>query len=103
MSLYQCEKCGCIENTAIGFFHCRNTDWFSEYQKGTKKGMKLCSVCGPIKTSDGNVTKYGKWHGRFRRRFFPKGTLYTDQEGNIRKIANNNYPDKEDEIYMEEK
>ena len=45
MSLFKCEKCGCVENTAL------STYWFSE--------KKLCSECDP---------RIGKWHGRFKKR-----------------------------------
>ena len=46
MSLFQCEKCGCLENTALCGY------WF-------RKGKALCSKCDP------NI---GKWHGAFKRR-----------------------------------
>jgi hypothetical protein len=48
MSLFKCEKCGCIENTAL----CRY--WFRE-----KGSPALCSECDP---------KIGKWHGLFKKR-----------------------------------
>lgn len=43
MSLYQCQKCGAVENTALGEY------WGRE--------IKLCSECGR-----------GKWHGKFPKR-----------------------------------
>ena len=45
MSLFVCEKCECIENTALGHY------WGQD--------KKLCSECGR-----------GKWHGRFEKRKF---------------------------------
>ena len=48
MPLFVCQKCKCIENSALGSY------W------GQKK--KLCSEC-----------KTGKWHGRFKKeKFNPK-------------------------------
>jgi len=45
MSLFVCEKCNAIENTALGKF------WAED--------EKLCSECG-----------FGKWHGRFEKEKF---------------------------------
>lgn len=48
MPLFICQKCGCIENTALGHY------W------GHKE--KLCSECDT-----------GKWHGAFKKeKFNPK-------------------------------
>lgn len=83
MSLYQCEKCGCIENTALGHYHCRNMKdmWDEEYL-----GKALCSACGPPKFKSGEKNKgVGKWHGEFERKYYPLGTMYTDANGNIAK------------------
>ncbi|CAI9399259.1 hypothetical protein CCAJJPOJ_00184 [Lelliottia sp. T2.26D-8] len=85
MSLFQCENCGCCENTALssqgfnGFFE-KLYDW--SYAPGLK-GMRLCSACGPVKYSDGNATKYGKWHNRFPRVYLPKGMFITNSVGNL--------------------
>jgi len=43
MPLFKCEKCGCLENTALSSY------WYKE--------KKLCSECGS-----------GKWHGCFKKR-----------------------------------
>ena len=65
MSLYNCEKCGCIENTALGFYWTRDwKDWPLEY-----RDKKLCSECGPPKFSDGVPTGFGEWHGLFQKEF----------------------------------
>ena len=77
MSVYQCEKCGCAENTACGWYHYTNHDDV-EYED-----KKLCSACGPTKFSDGSETDLGKWHGRFERRYYPLGTMETDDVGNL--------------------
>ena len=56
MSLYQCQTCGCVENTAVGDY------WLAK--------VKRCSECA-----------FGKWHGRF-----PKQSAegwYYDASGHI--------------------
>lgn len=59
MPLFRCDKCGVIENTALGKF------W------GEKE--KLCSQCG-----------FGKWHGKFKRtKKIPKGEVLMNNNYNI--------------------
>ncbi len=49
MSLFQCSKCGCVENTAV-----------CNYWGSTRRKQKpLCSECDP---------EIGKWHGIFKKR-----------------------------------
>lgn len=82
MSLYQCDNCGCVENTALGWYHCRDCKRLTpkEYL-----GKALCCVCGPTKYPNGEpIEDMGKWHGRFERKFYPIGSLYTDHQGNVR-------------------
>ncbi|HBU8849377.1 hypothetical protein [Citrobacter sp. RHB21-C01] len=85
MSLFQCENCGCVENTALssqgfnGFFE-KLYDW--SYAPD-RKGMKLCSACGPVKYSDGENTEYGKWHKVFPRQYLPLGMFETNEVGNL--------------------
>ena len=56
MSLFVCENCQTIENTALSSY------WFKE--------KKLCSGCDP---------EFGKWHDRFpREKFNPKKWKYYD-------------------------
>lgn len=87
MSLFQCEKCGCCENTAMA----PHTKYLPELYdwRGYEdlKGLELCSACGPCHFSDGTRAKdYGKWHGVFPRVFLPKGKFNTNQEGNLAHI-----------------
>jgi hypothetical protein len=83
MSLYQCDECGCCENTALGWYHCRNV---KDMVDPKFLGKKLCSACGPTHYVDGKkIGKMGKWHGKFERRFYPKGTMETDDVGNLKK------------------
>jgi len=88
MSLFQCEECGCVENTAlacqgIGAFAAKWFDWTGIERR---KGKKLCSACAPTKHSDGTPTEYGKWHGRFKRTFLPMGMFKTNKVGNLEHI-----------------
>lgn len=83
MSIYQCDKCGCAENTALGWYHCRNK---SERMLGAefKDGTKLCSSCSPSMFADGsNFSKGGGWHNQFTRTFLPKGVCFTNMDGNL--------------------
>lgn len=74
MSVYQCETCGCVENTALGFYWARHDkDWPEE-----ARGKALCSECAPRVYSDGSATGWGKWHGRFTKRQ-AKGMLIDSQ------------------------
>ena len=88
MSLFQCEVCGCVENTACA---CRGIKGYAEtffdwagFEE--KKGKKLCSVCAPTKYKDGKPTKFGTWHDNFPRRFLPMGMFKTNSVGNLEHI-----------------
>lgn len=81
MSLYQCEKCGCVENTAFGWYHCRN---MKDLTPPEDLGKALCSECGPTHYANGEANrKCGKWHGKFEKTIYPLGSLETDAGGNI--------------------
>lgn len=74
MSLFQCEQCGCCENTA-----CSNYAW-RKY-----KGMPvICSACD----TDVSIGGKGQWHGRFPRTFLPMGMFRTNKVGNLEHIEN---------------
>lgn len=68
MSLFQCEACGCRENTATCNF------WMRNDVDSACKGMKLCSACD---------TDIGKWHDHFPRVFLPIGMFETNTRGNL--------------------
>ena len=88
MSLFQCEKCGCCENTALaaqGFKPMAHLfDWSYSPELN---GMLICSACGPLKYHDGNKTEFGKWHGVFERVYLPKGDFHTNDQGNLEHTA----------------
>lgn len=87
MSLFQCENCGCVENTACSWQgHSAMTDCFDWSGYYDLKGKKLCSVCGPDTFADGEPSGSGKWHNRFRRTFLPKGMFKTNREGNLEHV-----------------
>ena len=48
MSVFRCDQCGCVENTATSGF------WFRQ-----RSGPALCSECDPA---------IGEWHGLFPKR-----------------------------------
>lgn len=75
MSLFQCEACGCRENTATSGY------WFREKEGNPCAGRKLCSACDP---------SIGQWHGQFERVFLPKGEFRTNARGNLEHIATGN-------------
>lgn len=100
MSIFQCGVCGSIDNSAL-------TWWYLKYKmdlwhRSELNGKALCSACTPRVFKSGDPTGMGKWHDKFERRFFKIGSLYTDPEGNVRKISNNQIPTKEDEIKPEQ-
>lgn len=49
MSVYVCEKCGCIENTALGGY----------WNNVRNKEPKMCSECNT-----------GKWHNEFDKKYW---------------------------------
>lgn len=65
MPLYRCTKCGCVENTALGWFHCRN---MKQYKDDPVYKDPMCSECTPSKFRDGSEeSRYGKWHDSFKK------------------------------------
>ena len=87
MSLFQCDHCGCCENTALALQGC---DMFSEdFDWSTaeaESGDKCCSACAPSRFVDGSATGLGKWHDEFDRVYLPKKTFFTNKQGNLEHI-----------------
>lgn len=61
MPLFRCDKCGCVENTAL-----------SNYWMVHKSDEHLCSECDP---------EIAAWHGRFEKR--PADGMLIDQMGHL--------------------
>ena len=84
MPLFQCQKCGCVDNSACGHYWRANRpekyDWtdMEEY-----RGMKLCAVCGPRNYANGAPTEFGVWHKRFKRCFLPLGLFEENSDGGL--------------------
>lgn len=113
MSIFQCQKCGCSENTAdTECFHCMS--WMNrEYtDKDTHPGVLLalqsykrilglrddesfgyyCSACCPlwfegksygVGPNPDPQPGEGMWHGEWERTFLPKGKFETNPDGNL--------------------
>lgn len=91
MSLFQCENCGCCENTALschGFKYMQESFDWSEIPE--RKGMMLCSACGPTHYRDGTPSHYGKWHNRYPRVYLPMGMFCRASNGNLEHIETGN-------------
>ena len=90
MSLFQCELCGCCENTAFASQGCNGyaEQFFDWTGIEDRKGKKLCSACAPTKYADGTPTDFGVWHEVFARTFLPTGKFRTASNGNLEYIEN---------------
>lgn len=69
MPIFKCEKCGCAENTALGWYWSRElladeADWSDVGEQ--YRGKALCSECAPTHYKDGTPTGFThEWHGEF--------------------------------------
>ncbi|MDE1008184.1 MAG: hypothetical protein OSB38_21175 [Paraburkholderia fungorum] len=86
MSLYQCQHCGCCENTALGMQPGTPPNWFDWTGIEERRGKHLCSACAPTRYSKGEPTECGVWHGKFDRVFLPMGAFVTNREGNLQHV-----------------
>lgn len=85
MSLFQCEECGCCENTALSCqgFRGWSEKMFDWSYAPERQGKLLCSACGPTHYRAGKPTEFGKWHGEFDREYLEKGMFRTDERGDL--------------------
>lgn len=84
MSLFQCENCGCVENTALSCNGLQDiSEWFDWTGIEDRRGMRLCSACAPTKNEDGTASGLGVWHNQFERRYLEKGMYITNRDGNL--------------------
>lgn len=88
MSLFQCEHCGCCENTALSGQGCnRYAEQFYDWTGfEDRKGKRLCSACAPTRFSGGAPSGYGRWHEKFARVYLPPGMFRTALNGNLEHI-----------------
>jgi len=86
MSLFQCENCGCCENTALSSQGFSWPDIFDWSYAPEREGLRLCCACGPAMYEDGTPSGYGKWHNIFPRMYLPKGKFKTNRSGNLEHI-----------------
>lgn len=82
MSLFQCEECGCVDNSATSMFNVRNNKRLTPEEF---LGRELCCVCGPQTFASGEpISKInGEWHNLFERTFLPKGEWVEDGTGDL--------------------
>lgn len=92
MSLFQCENCGCVENTALASQGFKNMNHLFDWSYAPElKGKLVCSACGPTKYASGAEIKHrygkaGEWHNKFDRMFLPIGKFKTNGLGNLSHI-----------------
>lgn len=67
MPLFVCDKCGCLENTATGFYWARR---ILKWKDESLNGKALCSACAPTHYADGTPSRFGEWHGEFERVYY---------------------------------
>lgn len=75
MALFQCQKCGVVENTALahqGFIRTHLYDWTG---KEALRGLRLCCECGPTQFKSGKQFSDGKWHDEFSKTYLPPNTF----------------------------
>ena len=87
MSLFQCENCGCCENTACSAQGFKMMNRLFNWEGiEDREGKLICSACGPTQYRDGKATEFGEWHNRFPRTFLPMGMFKKNSVGNLEHI-----------------
>ncbi len=67
MSVFICDSCSALENSAVGHYHCRNS---KDHVMPEYLGKALCSECATedvftFKDRTFQRTTPGKWHNHF--------------------------------------
>lgn len=125
MSLFQCAKCGCVDNTATTEFGYAawmcNADWEESRYLEALKSYKdiigiphekpfemLCCECCPLWYDEKGGYGIGPnpnpyvWHEQFAKRYLPKGMYLTDPNtGNLIHRLTRKGPVREDFSYEE--
>lgn len=89
MSLFQCAKCGCVDNTSTGLdcFADFITDMYDWTGLEEYRGQNLCSACAPTKNEDGTQSEFtGEWTSGIDRTYLEKGKWKTNDDGNLEHI-----------------
>lgn len=86
MSSFQCQWCGCVDNTALSGQGMAWPELFNWAGIENRRGLKLCSACGPTAYKDNTPTRFGRWHGMFPRTFLPMGMFRTASNGNVEHV-----------------
>ena len=82
MGRFQCEECGCVENTATSGYSVRNRP---NCTIESELGKLLCSACAhPFYPNGSKKLFTGGWHNRFGRYYLPKGEWKMDSVGTLR-------------------
>ena len=78
MSLFQCQECGVIENTALSHYWSRRVEAsgldmdFATSKLPDGHRIIICSECDP---------EINDWHGRFLREVWPLDSVEYDERG----------------------
>ena len=60
MSLFQCENCGCVENTALALQGTKGVEELFDWTRiEERRGMMLCRACAPTHYAQGVLTGMG--------------------------------------------
>lgn len=62
MSLFECTKCHCVENTSLSYY----------WEAALRKAEPLCSECDP---------DIGEWHGEFPKQNIADTKYKVNEEG----------------------
>jgi len=66
MPVFECDRCGCIENTATSNY------WSRDFLHEGENYPALCSECDP---------EIGKWHGEFKKELAKDKGLWVGEDG----------------------
>lgn len=85
MSIFQCDECGCADNTATGWYNSKNSKRICPVEI---LGKALCCVCAPTKYKSGELIKKfnNTWHNKFKRHFLPMNSFFINSVGNLEHI-----------------
>ena len=90
MPLFVCEICGCLDNTALGFYWPKEIALKDKWFEDKFLGKAMCSECTPTVDRYGEPLKindyYGKWHNKFEKK--------TWKEWDYPKVMNRTYVER---------